>query len=368
MYAGDGERIDFDKAPPETLRSQIKKLDNEERERILKDTKSIIRSYSYGAKCLHNWKKNMRIFTLTLAIVLLWFGSARAYDDHVGECEIVGWRWYYNIGTGLRVVGSTTCASGSVTIHLYEETGESKRSVGIAIGSIEGYIFIATPVLFSGTEIPQLLSIEYSIETKEGVVADPDVQCEIEEWQLLGGGDQPLRIVGRTTCVSGSGSVRLYEGKGESKRLYGIAMDTSLGDVFGGGDVFDANISVLWGTETPQSLSRALPDWYPETPPQSLSIEYRIETEEGVVADPDVQCKIEEWRWYYGGDFRIGFNIKGSTTCASGSVSISVYEGTGESKRLYGIAYGIIRGYAFSLDIFGIKAPRQSLSIEYRIY
>ncbi len=344
------------------MRSQIKKLDNEERERILKDTKSVIRSYSYGAKCLHNWKKNMRIFTLTLAIFLLWFGSAVADDDHdhVGECEIVGWEWSHgtiNIGgviiiRSVTIEGSTTCASGSITIDLYEGTGESRTFIGTADGGIRGYAFSVTKT-FDIEKTPSSLSIEYSIEPEEVVVADPGVQCKIEDvrwWHSnvffgIPLNDQ-LRIEGSTTCASGFVTLRLYEGTGESRTFIGTVDGRIRGYAF--------SVTTEFGVETPSSLS----------------IEYSIEPEEVVVADPDVQCKIEDWQW----DRIVLFNdndqlrIEGSTTCASGFVTIRLYEGTGESRTFIGTVDGRIRGYAFSVTkTFDVETKPSSLSIEYSI-
>ncbi len=116
----------------------------------------------------------MRIFTLTIAIFLLWFGSAVADDDHdhVGECEIVGWEWSYgtiNIGgdiiiRSVTIEGSTTCVSGSITIDLYEGTGELRTFIGTVDGRIRGYAFSVTKT-FDIEKTRQSLSIEYSIET-----------------------------------------------------------------------------------------------------------------------------------------------------------------------------------------------------------
>ena len=88
-------------------------------------------------------EENLRIFTLTLAIFLLWFGSAVANDghDHLGECEIEEWRWDRDILGSLIIEGSTTCASGSVTISLYKGTGEFKKFIGTADGVIERHAF-----------------------------------------------------------------------------------------------------------------------------------------------------------------------------------------------------------------------------------
>ena len=122
----------------------------------------------------------MRIFTLTLAIFLLWFGSAVANDDHIGECEIEEWRWYRNILGSLIIEGSTTCASGSVTISLYKGTGESRTFIGTVDGVIRGYAFSVKTAFHVETK-PSSLSIEYSIEAEEASTVN--VECEIEEWQ-----------------------------------------------------------------------------------------------------------------------------------------------------------------------------------------
>ena len=73
--------------------------------------------------------------------------------------------------------------------------------------------------------------------------------------------------------------------------------------------------------------------------PQSLSIEYSIEPEEVVEADPDVQCKSEDWQW----DRIVLFNdndqlrIEGSTTCASGFVTSVCMRGRESRERLSGL-------------------------------
>ena len=116
----------------------------------------------------------MRIFPLTLAIFLLWFGSAVANDDHdhIGECKIVGWEWSHgtiNIGgviiiRSVTIEGSTNCVSGSITIRLYEGTGESKTFIGTADGEIRRYTFRVT---MNVSEFPEPLSIEYNIEAED---------------------------------------------------------------------------------------------------------------------------------------------------------------------------------------------------------
>ena len=177
----------------------------------------------------------MRIFTLTLAIFLLWFGSAVANDNHghIGEYKIVGWEWSYgtiNIGgdiiiRSVTIEGSTTCVSGSITIDLYEGTGESRTFIGAADGRIRGYAFSVT---VNDIERPKLLSIEYSIETEEVVVADPGVQCKIEDVRWWHSNvffgiplNDRLRIEGSTTCASGFVTLRLYEGTGELRTFIG---------------------------------------------------------------------------------------------------------------------------------------------------
>ena len=210
----------------------------------------------------------MRIFTLTLAIFLLWFGSAVANDDHIGECEIEEWRSYSSTGASLRkliIEGSATCASGFVAIRLYEGTGESRTFIGTADGVIRGYAFSATTAFYTETK-QESLSIEYSIEAEEADTVN--VECEIEEWQshiILG----KLLIEGSTTCDSGFVAIRLYEGTGESRTFIGTA---------------DGVIE-----EHAFSVKTA---FHVETKPSSLSMIAVIAKDVVVMAGPDIQNDI----------------------------------------------------------------------------
>ena len=78
-------------------------------------------------------------------------------------------------------------------------------------------------------------------------------------------------------------------------------------------------------------------------------------------------CRIPCYQLSLGGIFH-KLIIEGSTTCASGRVTISLYEGTGESRTFIGTANGIIERYAFSATaLLDLNTRTSSLSIEYSI-
>ena len=81
-----------------------------------------------------------------------------------------------------------------------------------------------------------------------------------------------------------------------------------------------------------------------------------------------MECKIKDLWWYSDTiNFRRFVTIKGSATCDSGSITMYLYEGTGEFKRFIGTADGVIEGHAFSVTVNVSEHPKL-LSIVYDIY
>ena len=388
----------------------------------------------------------MRIFTLTLAIFLLWFGSAVANDDHdhTGECEIVKWEPIYGIinffgivSKSVTIKGSTTCVSGSITIDLYEGTGESRTFIGTVEGEIRRYAFL---IRVNVSEFPKPLSIEYSIEAEdfndppvittvlladatENVAyddrvkaTDPDAGDTITFAKVLG--PDWMTVNSRTGALSGTPQ---NSDVGESV----VTLVVTDNGIPRESDTLNTTITVI-NVNDPPGITTVLladatenvayddrvkatdrdvgdtitfakvlgPDWMTVgengavggTPgvfdvgtefAVSISVEDAVgaadtlNTSIAVIAKDVVvvmECKIKDLWWYSDTiNFRRFVTIKGSATCDSGSITMNLYEGTGEFKRFIGTADGVIEGHAFSVTVNVSEHPKL-LSIVYDIY
>ena len=95
------------------------------------------------------------------AVLMAFFGTAVACDDHVGKCELEAWRSAYTPMVKLLVIeGSATCNEGSINTRLYD----GEKFIGTADGIIQGHAAYAAAHNIQAR--PTALTIKYSIQPR----------------------------------------------------------------------------------------------------------------------------------------------------------------------------------------------------------
>ena len=96
------------------------------------------------------------------AVLVTGWGTAAAQKPATEQCNVEDWRYTHTPALRiLTIEGSTTCQKGHIRIRAYDTSDGSLKFMGVADGTIKGYIF--TALVTAIYEKPASMKIKYRI-------------------------------------------------------------------------------------------------------------------------------------------------------------------------------------------------------------